>query len=250
MPTKRQREIAELTRIHLREGEQILHYGEAKPSYWQAILFSLEQSTMKLGKRLSGFTYSIWAIVIFLLISIAIAEMLGLLALIITIAASIAIVLMNPALWSNWIGITIFMLMGLMFTIALLAFLIHHMLDTIPFRANSTKENETFQNIAYIITSQRILIFDKDGLGEYPFELLTDTVLSKAQNGLSSIFLYTSKSRKPKLPEPNYRLLDIPEEDAQTAYQILQEAREYEARVRDRSMWLESEQKQKRERRE
>jgi hypothetical protein len=247
MPTKGQQEIAELTRSQLRDGEQILHYGEAKPPDWQAPWFWSQQSALKFVRSIFSLEHILGMIVIVLLITIGIAEMLALLAAIITLVPTVAAILIHPHLWSSWAGFGLFILMTLMLMLTILSVVVYRIMENVTVQTNfkPTKENESFENVAYIITSQRILIFDNQGLAAYPFALLTDIILSKPKNGLWSISLYTSKFRKPNPHEPRYTLLDIPEEEAQIAYEILREARDYDARVRERNMWLEAEQKRK-----
>jgi hypothetical protein len=246
MPTKHQQEIAELTRSHLRDGEQILHYGEAKPPYPQALWFRLRQWDLQTQPIFSAIKFILKFILAIVIV------LMQLLFCLVMILASIALGIdIAHKLGSLAWMMILFMVVPL--TIAALG-LTYRVIRDIRFfwdgvfselPAQYPIEDEIFQNVSYIITSQRILVFDKDGLAAYPLALLTDIVLDKPQNGLSSISFYTSKTRKPKLPEPKYRLLDIPEEEAQTAYQILQEARDYDARVRERNMWLEAEQKRK-----
>jgi len=87
----------------------------------------------------------------------------------------------------------------------------------------------------YVITNQRVLLFEDGRFQETSLILMQDAVKTKPRNGQSDINLYDRRSPTGQLPTPIATLNNLSEEDAETAYDLLVKARDlsFEERIED-----------------
>jgi|GEM_PF-2050060 len=92
-----------------------------------------------------------------------------------------------------------------------------------------------FINNQYVITNQRVLLYEDGRFQETSLILMQDAVKTKPRNGKSDINLYDRRSPTGQLPAPIATLNNLSEEDAETAYDLLVKARDlsFEERIED-----------------
>jgi hypothetical protein len=95
-----------------------------------------------------------------------------------------------------------------------------------------------WESMYFAITNQRTLIFEQGSIHEYSLLLLADAIVAKPKHEASTIYLYDKTNPTGELPEPIFQLRGIVEEDAQTAYEILRQAREEALEDRAREMGI------------
>jgi len=103
--------------------------------------------------------------------------------------------------------------------------------------SESKKEEYELLNTAnqYVITNQRVLLYEDGNFQETSLILMQDAVKTKPRNGQSDINLYDRRSPTGQLPAPIATLNNLSEEDAETAYDLLVKARDlsFEERIED-----------------
>jgi hypothetical protein len=106
-------------------------------------------------------------------------------------------------------------------------------------QANKGDSKSPETGIYYAITNQRILSFAGNKFEDFRLMLIADAVVDKPKNGVSTIKIYNNSNPTGNLPEPIFQLKGIAEEEAQTAYEILRQAREEALEDRAREMGIE-----------
>ena len=128
------------------------------------------------------------------------------------------------------------------FALALLVCLMVFSMFFIALTGRSRKgydPNHIFQLSYFAITNQRIILFEQSIIRDYSLMLTVDAVIGKPKNGASTIYLYNKTNPTGQLPEPLFQLKGIAEEEAQSAYEILRQAREEALENRARAMGIE-----------